>query len=95
MCFVAGSSASNLIMRGDAHALGRVTWLIGYGPKHMEPWHANFYRGEHLVRCLRARGLDNALPLSALAGGDHTWRTADEFMALTLPLHDLVFRRSR
>ena len=74
-------------------SLSRVTWMISYGPEHLEPWHANFYRGEHLVRCLRARGLDNALPRSAFPGGNHTWRTADEFMALTLPLHDLVFRR--
>jgi S-formylglutathione hydrolase FrmB len=93
MRFISSISASNLIMRGDAAALSRVTWMISYGPEHLEPWHANFYRGEHLVRCLRARGLDNALPRSAFPGGNHTWRIADEFMALTLPLHDLVFRR--
>ena len=92
MQFIAGASASNLIMRGDATALRRVTWMIGYGPEKLEPWHANFYRGEHLVRCLHARGIDNALPRSAFPGGNHSWRTADEFMAITLPLHDLVFR---
>lgn len=92
LSFIAEVSASNLIMRGDADALRRVTWMISYGPEQLEPWHANFYRGEHLVRCLRARGIENALPRSAFAGGNHTWRTADEFMALTLPLHDLVFR---
>ncbi len=92
MRFIAEVSASNLIMRGDANALQRITWMIGYGPEHLEPWHANFYRGEHLVRCLRARGIENALPRSAFPGGDHTWHTADEFMALTLPLHDLIFR---
>jgi Putative esterase len=92
MPFIAGISASNLIMRGDATTLSRVTWLIGYGSEQLEPWHANFYRGEHLVRCLRARGIDNALPRAGFPGGNHTWRTADEFMAVTLPLHDLVFR---
>lgn len=92
MPFIASSSASNLIMRGDREALSRVTWMISYGPRQLEPWHSNFYRGEHLVRCLRARGLENALPHSAFPGGDHTWQTADQFMAHTLPLHDLVFR---
>ena len=93
--FIAEISASNLIMRGNPVALSQVTWMISYGPERLEPWHANFYRGEHLVRCLRDRGLDNALPRAAFPGGDHTWRTADEFMALTLPLHNLVFRQGR
>jgi hypothetical protein len=91
--FIADGSATNLILRGDAAALRRVTWMIGYGPEQQEPWQANFYRGEHLLRCLRTHGLDNALPFAALPGGDHTWRTADKFMALTLPLHNLVFRQ--
>lgn len=86
--FIAANSAGNLILRGDAAALGRITWMIGYGPEHREPWHANFYRGEHLVQCLNTRGLANALPHSAFPDGDHTWRTADAFSALTLPLHD-------
>jgi dienelactone hydrolase len=93
MRFIAANNAANLIMRGDASALGRTTWMIGYGPKHREPWHANFYRGEHLVGCLRARGLDSAVPFEAFPDGDHTWRTADAFMALTLPLHERVLRQ--
>jgi hypothetical protein len=91
--FVAESSAANLILRARAAALRRVTWMISYGPEHQEPWPANFYRGEHLLGCLRQRGIDNALPFAAFPNGDHTWRTADAFMALTLPLHDRVFRR--
>ncbi|HEU5098568.1 MAG TPA: alpha/beta hydrolase-fold protein [Roseiflexaceae bacterium] len=86
--FIAANSPANLILRGDATALGRITWMIGYGPEHREPWHANFYRGEHLVQCLQARGLANALPHSAFPDGDHTWRTADSFSTLALPLHD-------
>ena len=86
--FIAANSPANLILRGDAAAIGRITWMIGYGPQQREPWHANFYRGEHLVQCLSARGLANALPHSAFPDGDHTWRTADAFSALTLPLHD-------
>jgi S-formylglutathione hydrolase FrmB len=94
MRFIAANSATNLIMRGDAAALGRVAWIIGYGPEHREPWQANFYRGEHLVRCLHARGLASALPHHAFANGDHTWRTADAFMELTLPLHDRALREA-
>lgn len=85
--FIAANSPGNLILRGDSAALGRVTWMIGYGPESGEPWHSNFYRGEHLVQCLMARGLPNALPHSSFPGGDHTWRTADAFMELALPMH--------
>jgi S-formylglutathione hydrolase FrmB len=90
--FIAAGSPANMILRGHAGALRRVRWLIGYGPEYQEPWQANFYRGEHLVSCLRRRGIANALPFAAFPNGDHTWRTADQFMALTLPLHDMVFR---
>jgi dienelactone hydrolase len=86
--FIAANNPANLILRGDPAALGRVTWMIGYGPEHREPWHSNFYRGDHLVQCLAARGLPNALPHSSFPDGDHTWRTADAFMELALPLHD-------
>jgi putative esterase len=93
MRLIAASSPANLILRGQAQYLRQVTWMVGYGPERLEPWQANFYRGEHLIECLRRRGIDNALPFAAFPNGDHTWRTADAFMALTLPLHDLVFRR--
>jgi hypothetical protein len=86
--FIAANSPANLVLRGDPATLGRITWMIGYGPERREPWHANYYRGEHLVRCLEARGIPNALPHSAFPDGDHTWRTADAFMELALPLHD-------
>lgn len=90
--FIAHNSPANMIVRGDAAALARVTWLIGYGPERHEPWQANFYRGEHLVACLAAQGLPNALPHEQLGAGDHTWRTADAFAELTLPLHDRALR---
>jgi hypothetical protein len=91
--FIAHNSPANLILRGDSAALSQVTWIIGYGPERHEPWHANFYRGEHLVGCLRARGLANALPHERFPDGDHTWRTADAFAELTLPIHDRALRR--
>lgn len=93
MDFVAQHSPANLILRSDAEALQQVTWMIAYGPRDKEPWHANYYRGEHLCRCLRARGIDNALAEAALPGGDHTWRTADRFMELTLPIHSSVLNK--
>lgn len=90
--FIAHNSPANLILRGDAAALGRITWLIGYGPERNEPWQANYYRGEHLVRCLAARGLANALPHEQFPDGDHTWRTADAFATLALPIYDRALR---
>ena len=94
MRYIAANSPANLILRGDAAALGRVAWMIGYGPEHREPWHANYYRGAHLVGCLEARGIANALPHAAFPDGDHTWRTADAFMELALPLHDRALRNA-
>jgi S-formylglutathione hydrolase FrmB len=91
--FIAANSPANLILRGDTVALSRITWMIGYGPEHREPWHANFYRGEHLVQCLEARGIANALPHSAFPDGDHTWHAADAFMQLALPLHDRALQK--
>lgn len=89
---IAQGSPANLILRGDATALAGVTWLIGYGPERNEPWQANYYRGEHLVACLAARGIANALPHTQFADGDHTWRTADAFAALALPLISRALR---
>lgn len=94
MPVVARNNASNLIVRGDAAALARVTWIIGYGPERNEPWQANYYRGVHLMNCLTARGLANALPHERFPDGDHTWRTADAFTELTLPLHDRAVRNA-
>ncbi|MBK9943482.1 MAG: esterase [Kouleothrix sp.] len=90
--FIAHNSPTNLIARGDAQALSQITWLLGYGPEHHEPWQANFYRGEHMVRTMAERGLVNALPHAQFPAGDHSWRTADAFAELTLPLHDRVLR---
>lgn len=90
--FIARNSPANMIMRGDAEALAGITWTIGYGARRNEPWQANFFRGEHLVGCLAARGLANALPHEQFPDGDHSWRTADAFAALALPLHDRALR---
>lgn len=91
--FVADNNAANIILRGDAAALRQVAWMVSYGPKELEPWHANFYRGEHLLSCLHTRGLQNLMQPAVFPGGDHTWKIADAFMAHTLPLHDQVLRQ--
>lgn len=83
----AANSAANLVLGGDRAALSKITWMIQYGPEHIEPWGSNFYRGEHLVAALGRRGIANAAGDGVLHEGDHTWRTADRHMAMTLPMH--------
>ncbi len=93
LTFVARHNAANLILRGKREELARVAWVVAYGPESQEPWQSNYYRGEHLLACLRARGLSNALETPVLPDGDHSWRTADRFMAQTLPLFDRALRQ--
>lgn len=83
--FAAANNPANLIRNGDAAALGRLQWLIEYGPESAEPNNSNFYRGEHLVALLAAQGIANHG--GAIAGGRHTWHQADLHLARTLPLH--------
>jgi S-formylglutathione hydrolase FrmB len=88
------NSPAHLILRADAAALRRITWMIEYGPEALEPWGSNFYRGENLVASLRKRGIPNAGGRGVLEGGDHTWRTADRHMTRVLPLHWRKLRRA-
>jgi len=81
------NSAANLILQARQSDLDRVTWMPHYGPQHIEPWGSNFYRGEHVVAALKRRAITNALPESVMLDGEHTWRTADRHMAMTLPIH--------
>jgi S-formylglutathione hydrolase FrmB len=76
-----------LLMRADAAALRRISWIIQYGPEQIEPWGSNFYRGEYLLRALAAIGVANAAPVAALPDGQHTWRIADRHLEETLPIH--------
>ncbi len=92
MEFIASQNAANLILRAQPHHLRHISWIVGYGPRSAEPWQSNYYRGEHLVRCLRARGLPNKLHPGAWPDGMHTWQIADAFMAATLPHHDTALR---
>lgn len=87
LAFIAANSPANLILQRAKPHLAHITWMLQYGPESGEPWSSNFYRGEHMLRCLRAGGLSNAFAVAALPDGDHTWRTADRHMAEALPLH--------
>jgi predicted alpha/beta superfamily hydrolase len=83
-------SANNpiaLLLRANREAVRRLVWLVQYGPEALEPWGSNFYRGEYLLRALRAMGISNALPEAAIPDGQHTWRIADRHTELALPYH--------
>lgn len=84
---LADNSPVCLLMRADPAALRRITWVIQYGPEQLEPWGSNFYRGEHLLRALRALGIANAAPVAAVPDGSHTWQAADRHLEQTLPIH--------
>lgn len=81
---------TNLLLRGSLPVLRTVTWVIGYGPEDQEPWQANFYRGEHLLKGMAARNIPNALHVPAMPGGNHSWQTADRFMEQTFPIYERV-----
>ncbi len=82
-----------LLLRADRTALRRITWMIQYGPEHIEPWGSNFYRGEYLLRVLATLGITNAAPVAALPDGAHTWAVADRHLEQALPLHYRAFER--
>lgn len=80
------NNAPTLICAADPAAIQSVEWFIQYGPESAEPNDANFYRGEHLLEQLTAKGVENGFADPILAGG-HRWAVADEHMRQTLPLH--------
>lgn len=86
IAYAAACSPASMALRARRRELASVTWLVAYGPEELEPWQSNYYRGEHFVACLRARGVSNALAPGAFPGGPHTWRTADAFLEHALPL---------
>ncbi|MGA7730868.1 MAG: alpha/beta hydrolase-fold protein [Chloroflexia bacterium] len=84
--FAAANSPANLLWRGDRSALKDVQWLLRSGPRMAEPWQSNYYRTQHVVEIMRARGLENGLD-PVFARARHSWYWADRHMAETLPLH--------
>jgi S-formylglutathione hydrolase FrmB len=89
---IAEHSPIAAMQRADPAALRALTWLIQYGPEEIEPWGSNFYRGEHLLRAMRALGISNALP-GPVPEGRHSWQHADQHLALTLPHHWAAMER--
>lgn len=85
--WLAANNPICLLLRADPAVVGRITWVIQYGPEQIEPWGSNFYRGEHLLRALRTLGVANAAPVAAVAEGRHTWHSADRHLEQTLPIH--------
>lgn len=80
------NNAPTLICAADPVALQSLEWFIQYGPVSAEPNDANYYRGEHLLRQLAEKGVENGIADPILTGG-HRWAIADEHMRQTLPLH--------
>ncbi len=81
------------LLRADRALLQRISWMLQYGPEHIEPWGSNFYRGEYLLRALATLGIVNAVPVAALPDGAHTWAVADRHLEQALPLHYRAFER--
>lgn len=79
------NNAPTLLCQSDAATVQSISWFIQYGPETAEPDNSNFYRGEHLVAQLEAKGATNGVE-PVLTGG-HRWTIADEHMRQTLPLH--------
>ena len=88
--FLVDNSPANLIWRGDASELARVQWLISSGPESGEPWQSNFFRAQHLISVLGARGLENGIP-PVMGMAMHNWSWADHHIERTLPLHWQAF----
>ena len=83
--FAALNNGPNLICNSTPAAMQSIRWFIQYGPLSGEPLSSNYFRGEHVMEKLTAKGVTNEVP--AVLEGGHNWKTADEHMRQTLPLH--------
>ncbi|HUP26953.1 MAG TPA: alpha/beta hydrolase-fold protein [Chloroflexia bacterium] len=83
---IAASNPANLLWRGDKMALEKVQWMVRSGPESGEPWQANYFRAQHVIRILADRGLENSIG-GVLKGAIHSWSWADKHVSGTLPLH--------
>jgi enterochelin esterase-like enzyme len=92
--FLVRNSPANLLWTTDRSALADVQWSIRSGPESAEPWQSNFYRAQHVLRILKVRRLENAVP-AVLNRAKHNWSWADHHMEGTLPLHWQAFVGSR
>jgi S-formylglutathione hydrolase FrmB len=91
--FAALNNGANLVCNATAPAMQSITWFVQYGPREAEPGDSNFFRGEHLLEKLAEKGVSNGVD-PVLRGG-HNWKTADEHMRQTFPLHWRVLGATR
>lgn len=85
LAFAARNNGPSLVAQSTPAAMQSLCWFIQFGPRAAEPDDSNYLRGEYLLEKLRAKGVTNEIA-SVLPGG-HNWKTADEHMRQTLPLH--------
>ncbi len=90
--YAAHNNGPNIVCNSTAAAMQSLAWFIQYGPREAEPGDSNFFRGEHLLEKLAAKGVSN--DITAVLPGGHSWSVADEHMRQTLPLHWDVLGRS-
>ncbi|HEX6290842.1 MAG TPA: alpha/beta hydrolase-fold protein [Herpetosiphonaceae bacterium] len=90
--YAAAHNPLNLVRNGDPQRLGRLRWLIEYGPEAGEPGDSNFYRGDRLCRLLAEKRIANH-GRGELKSGTHNWHCADEHMRYVLPLHWQTFQQ--
>jgi S-formylglutathione hydrolase FrmB len=90
--FAALNNGPNLVCNAAAAQMQSVNWFVQYGPREAEPDDSNFFRGEHLLEKLAEKGVSNGV--DAVLRGGHNWKTADEHMRQTLPLHWKVLQRA-
>ena len=83
--FAALNNGPNLVSNTIREAVQSVRWFIQYGPRRGEPMQSNYFRGDYLVSLLTDKGATNEI--AAVLEGGHNWKTADEHMRQTLPLH--------
>ncbi|MBF6614846.1 MAG: esterase [Chloroflexi bacterium] len=86
MSFITQNSPANLLWRNERDALAGIQWMIRSGPQSAEPWQSNYFRAQHVIGILQARGLENAVG-PVLARSKHNWHWADKHIESTLPLH--------
>lgn len=83
--YAALNNGPNLVCNSTPALMQSLHWFVQYGPLSGEPLSSNYFRGEHLVEKLSAKGVGNEVT-NVLEGG-HNWATADLHMRQTLPLH--------
>ena len=90
--YAALNNGPSLVCNSTPEQMQSIHWFVQYGPLTREPNDANYFRGDHLVQKLTAKGVTNEI--TPVLDGGHNWGTADEHMRQTLPLHWSALRPS-